>query len=178
MSKMNSPQSALHAFPQELGQEDYDILAYIGGAIVHKLQRRYTDKDKLKILEIFNSSKDEACNASFIKLKDRGGLNYLNDSACKFIEALETNFRSHISYGQVKMCQLDFLQLCKIEVSDAFLNCVSESNIKIRSDIVINVISDFVHLFNKIRIHHRFKVLIDQMKTKSNNKSLRKSLKK
>ncbi len=85
-------------------QRDFEILAYIGGALVRKLKDKYLkakQEDKQAIVEMLATTHDSptVLYSNLIRTRNRGGLTYLKQSTVEFMGEIEGLFRDIFKDG-------------------------------------------------------------------------------
>ena len=155
-----------------LDKQDYEVLAYVAGAAITRLQRRLPAGPKEVVSSM--AANDDTCDlADHVQLTrdlTRGGLKMVRRETCDLMAAMELLFQEQCS---MKCFQRDtYVKKC-CSVQPLFLDCISEGF----SDADIEkVFEAFVTFFFRCRAHHTASVLTEHISGKK-TKSLRKSLK-
>lgn len=161
------------ALETKVGNEDNDIISYIGGSVLRKLREKVRDGEYGRCLQHMQCTPEEAVQATLTQTKDRGGLTFLGEKTFIFFKKAEAEFRARndekpvdrhtFMSGSYEALKEDF---CKIFSDSSFPDSVLEQ-----------VLRDVMVTFHKIRIHHRGRVLMQKLE-QTRKKSLRRSLKK
>ena len=172
------PQEQVPVYTSQLSSEEDDIISYVGGSVVKKLMAaKYTNRS---IVQLLACQSDDPCAAhiSLTKIKDRGGLTYIKQSAFELFKKMEIVFRS-LATVKGEVDKLKFESMCRSSLEDDFLFCIIEGGDELPTESVLFcVLNHIIRLFFKIRMHHRCKVTLEKIsKDNIKKKGLRKGLK-
>lgn len=159
--------------PQPIGKEHDDILLYIGGSIIRKVQKKAhlcmpdTKIGRLQILESLLSEEQ----FGLVKSKSRGGLRQPLLIMLPILIEFEKKFRllqSDLSFGTY------FQSLKSTDCFTSFLYILEDFD----KSQCVPVIYQFVFLFHKFRAHHQCKLIIQTYRWTAKNPGFNKGLRK
>ncbi len=165
-------------------QKDFEVLAYIGGALIRKLKYHYIrtkKEDKRVILEMLATEHDNPAvlYSNLIRMRNRGGLTYLKQSTVEFFAEVEGLFRETFR-DATSFSRKQFINDAFALAGNDFLFCIQESGDsgQYSDETKHEVMCDLLNKFFKLRVCHRARIIMEKVKVQNlKTKSLRKSLK-
>ena len=108
-----------------------------------------------------------------ISSKVKGKTNLTEDGKCIFL-ALEEIFRNQYPENVTNMEQSNFTEKCLNNHS--IQNCFHSATDHVMSDKKKKVLLDIISLFFKVRVHHKCKIIIENIRRKKVDSQKQKSL--
>lgn len=154
--------------------DEEDIAHYIGGCVISKLQKRSRTDGEREILSQFVSEAAPE-EGTLLDSKSRGKLtNVTKDTKTMFVE-MEQVFRDIFPHTDKGVSEIQYKDVCYKNqvIQDCYFSSVhSIDSISDKE----KVLSDILHLFFKIRVHHKCKIIIDAIRSKAKVSSKDRSL--
>ena len=165
----------------EIGEDEKEIVEYVGGVVVKKLIQRtrrlqscHDKEKKLQCLNWLKLEKEEEEEAekenNMTAALDRGGLTHVKPNVLQMFLCMEDHFRRSDNKESV------FVEKCakSDSVSMSFYDTLY--SLDIPKNVLEDIFDCIVCLYFKVRIHHRFNTIMDKVKTQRQAKGLRKTL--
>ena len=137
----------------KVDEADCEILAYIGGSIIHKLRTKYGPSAQQRCIDALACKSEIPC-AAFTELtkgKDRGGLTYIKKSAVELFVSFENLFKSQLLHERLNVSQARYIHSCNQSLSNEFLDCINdgEDSLSFSQEVLYNVFLIFRVSFSK-----------------------------
>lgn len=169
----------------EIHESETDIVKYVGGAVVNKIKQRVWrlkrstyKEEKLRCLEALACApqSNSADTPDMTSLLDRGGLTYIKPNILQMFLAMEQLFRQTAASVSTDKAQ-DFTSKCMNTnaVSTCFYDTLYE--FELSENVQEDTLQNILHLYFKIRIHHKLKLMMDTRRRDWKEKSMRRKLK-
>lgn len=169
-----SHNAQVHTQVGKITSEEADIAHYIGGCVISKLRKRSRTDGEREVLSFF-VSEEAPEEGTLVNVKSRGRLtNITKDTESMFVE-LEQVFRDIFPHSDKSVSEMQYKDVCYKNqvIQDCFFNSVH--SVESTSD-KEKIFSKILHLFFKIRVHHKCKIIIDKVRSKSKVSSKDRSL--
>ena len=191
--KMNSA-AEFHVHVAALSADEKEVICYIAGAIISKLEKKFHkmikictlenkatfDEDITMLGELKAEDYTEDFNNDLIAILNRGGLVRPKMQYCEVLFLAENTFREHSNVTSTNINAKHILQLCQEnpEVQNKFINLMPQSCSNENALVLLKMV---LSLYIKIRCHSHAKQTIEkyrtQIKASFKKKGIRKELK-
>lgn len=167
------------AMVREITPEEHDIVHYIGGFVVKKLQqRKQTGGEDHQLLSALTTN-EQPEEGTLLAAKSRGGLtNLTKEAKCMFLE-IELVFRETFPSFADSVDRSKFQMACF--GNDVIQRCFYNSTYEVENDKAKeSLLSDILCLYFKVRVCHKCLTIVDSVrasrKSSSKDRALRSKL--
>jgi hypothetical protein len=187
-SKEKTMTGVIPKLPNKLSDKEIAGLQYVGGYVLHKLHNKHAkglspeSEQSTSILKAGKADQNDIGNQKLTSCLNRGGLWAISKNAQSIFERTEHYFR--VATAKPNLKSIDFSSIASqsvhdIEVVSAFTAMLSNSELKIESNVGKDVLDSIVQLYVRVRSFSFAKDIIQKHKMKMKKlkgKALRKDL--
>ena len=173
----------------KISDDEKDVIAYVGGAILSKLEKRFfkllktstpekmssIDKDLLIIDSFKAEDGEEKSNEKLISALNRGGLTQAKSGFCAILLVAENIFQTHVSKIEKTINATYILEDClqNSEIERKFLNLIPQ---QCSFEDALFVRKAVLSLYIKIRCHSYANNTIDKYRKEADKSSKQKGI--